>query len=79
MYIYVWVCAHACRCPRNSVENTRSPGARVVGACELPHMGARNQARVVYGSRAATHPPTYPPPATPAMFFWLVFLKIGRE
>jgi hypothetical protein len=43
------VCAHVCRCLQRPDEGVRSPG--VPGSCELPHVGAGNQAKVFCENR----------------------------
>ena len=40
--VCVCVCAHMCNTPWSSEEEVEFAGAKVMGSCKLPHVGARN-------------------------------------
>lgn len=43
MWIFVWECTCKDKGPKKSEESIGSPGARVIGGCELPGVGTGNQ------------------------------------
>lgn len=47
--MYVYVCIHACECRglHKPEKNIGTPGGRVPGPCELPHVGAGKQTQVL--------------------------------
>lgn len=48
MCVSVWVCA--CFCLQRPEEDIGPPEARVLGRCEPPHVGDRNQPQVFWNS-----------------------------
>ena len=46
MCIYVWFCAHECRCPRNP-EMSDLPRVGGTGGCEQPKMSTEKQTQVL--------------------------------
>lgn len=55
--VLVYLCAHACR--SQDRRGVRSPGARVMRNCNLPHLGAANQTRVLCWSSKHSLPMSY--------------------
>lgn len=48
--VFVYVHRHVCRCLWKSEEGAGSPAARVIGGCEVFHVGTRNWTSVLWKS-----------------------------
>lgn len=69
--LYVYMCLCICWCHQEPEKGIGSPEAVVLGTCELPDMGARIWATILYKSNKCAYPSSHI--AIP------VYLIINRE